>query len=126
MAKARERRSAGWLPQAPARITSPVVERVDARVILDPYLSLTGLAGYSGLSVRKLRIHLADVAHPLPCYRVGRKILVRRSEFDAWIATYRQRGRVDVDRLVNEVVRELSAPAPGAGGRALLDKVRNR
>jgi hypothetical protein len=99
---------------------------VEARVILDPYLSLVGLAGYSGLSIRKLRAHLAEVAHPLPCYRVGGKILVRRSEFDAWMATYRQRGRVDVDRLVNEVVRELSVPAPGAGGRALLDKVRNR
>ena len=96
------------------------------RIILDPYLSLAGLAGYSGLSVRKLRIHLAHVAHPLPCYRVGGKILVRRSEFDAWIAAYRQRGRVDVDRLVNEVVRELSAPTPGAAGQALLDKVRDR
>jgi hypothetical protein len=123
---ARETKPAGWLAQPPARITNPVIERVEARVILDPFLSLTGLAGYSGLSVRKLRTHLAHVAHPLPCYRVGGKILVRRSEFDAWIATYRQRGRVDVDRLVNEVVRELSAPAPGAAGHALLDKVRDR
>jgi len=123
---ARERKPAGSLAQRPARIDNPVIDRVEARVILDPYLSLVGLAGYSGLSVRKLRTHLADVAHPLPCYRVGGKILVRRSEFDAWIATYRQRGRVDVDRLVNEVVSELSARAPGAGGRALLDKVRNR
>jgi helix-turn-helix protein len=124
--RARERKPAGSLAQPPPRITNPVIDRVEAHVILDPYLSLVGLARYSGLSVRKLRTHLADVAHPLPCYRVGGKILVRRSEFDAWIAAYRQRGRVDVDRLVNEVVRELSAPAPGAGGRALLDKVRNR
>jgi len=123
---ARERKPAGWVAQPPARITNPVIERVEARVILDPYLSLTGLAGYSGLSVRKLRTHLADVAHPIPCYRVGGKLLVRRSEFDAWMATYRQRGRVDVDRLVNEVVRELSAPASGAAGHALLDKVPDR
>lgn len=126
MGTARETKPAGRLSQPPARITNPVIERVEARITLDPYLSLTGLAGYSGLSVRKLRTHLEHVAHPLPCYRVGGKILVRRSEFDAWIATYRQRGRVDVDRLVNEVVRELSAPAPGAAGRALLDKVRDR
>jgi hypothetical protein len=123
---ARERKPAGWVAQPPARITNPVIERVEARVILDPYLSLTGLAGYSGLSVRKLRTHLADVAHPIPCYRVGGKLLVRRSEFDAWIATYRQRGRVDVNRLVDEVVRELSAPTPGAAGHALLDKVQDR
>jgi len=123
---AREREPAGWLAQPPARITDPVIERVEARVILDPYLSLTGLARYSALSVRKLRTHLADVAHPIPCYRVGGKIVVRRSEFDVWIAAYRQRGRVDVDRLVNEVVRELAAPAPGAGGHARLDKARDR
>lgn len=122
MGTARERKPAGWLAQPPARLSSPVIERVEARVILDPYLSLAGLAGYSGLSVRKLRAHLADVMHPLPCYRVGGKILVRRSEFDVWIAAYRQRGRGDVDRLVDEVIREVSAPAPAAA--ALLDKVR--
>jgi hypothetical protein len=121
---ARETKPAGWLAVPPARITNPVVERVEARVILDPYFSLTGLAGYSGLSVRKLRTHLAHVAHPLPCYRVGGKILVRRSEFDVWIAAYRQRGRADVDRLVDEVIREVSAPAPAAKGGALLDNVR--
>ncbi len=126
MGTARETKLAGsLLAQPPARITNPLIERVEARVILDPYFSLTGLAGYSGLSVRKLRTHLADVAHPLPCYRVGGKILVRRSEFDAWIATYRQCGRLDVDRLVNEVVSELSAPVSGAAGHALLDKVRD-
>ena|GEM_PF-447653 len=124
MGTARETKPAGWLARPPARITNPVIERVEARVILDPYLSLVGLAGYSGLSVRKLRAHLADVRHPLPCYRVGGKILVRRSEFDVWIAAYRQRGRADVDRLVDEVIREVSAPAPAAAGRALLDNVR--
>src|SRR6185295_10419355 len=98
----------------------PVLERVEVGIALDPYLSLTALAGYAGLSVRKLRAHLADVMHPLPCYRVGGKILVRRSEFDAWMAAYRQRGRVDVDRLVDEVVKELSAPPSGAAGQAFL------
>jgi len=121
---ARETKPAGRLALSPARITNPVIERVEARVILDPYLSLAGLAGYSGLSVRKLRAHLADVVHPLPCYRVGGKILVRRSEFDVWIAAYRQRGRADVDRLVDEVIREVSAPAPADKGCALLDNVR--
>ncbi len=96
----------------------PVLERVDVGVVLDPYLSLTGLAGYSGLSVRKLRAHLTDVAHPLPCYRVGGKTLIRRSEFDVWMATFRQRGRVDVNRLVEEVVREVTMPA----SRATHDK----
>ena len=62
---------------------------------LDPYLTLKALSGYSGISVRQLRIFLdlpADRA--LPCYRVGPRILlVRRGDFDAWIAAYECRGR---------------------------------
>jgi hypothetical protein len=30
--------------------------------------------------------------------------VVRRSEFDAWIARYRQAGQPEVDRVVNEVL----------------------
>jgi len=81
-------------------------ERVVVSVALDPYLPLSALAGYAGLSVRKLRDFLADALHPLPCYRVGGKLLVRRSEFDTWIARYRQRGRADLERIVDDVVRE--------------------
>jgi len=38
---------------------------------------------------------------------VGGKILVRRSEFDAWIAAYSQRGRADVDAIVTDVLKGL-------------------
>jgi integrase len=55
---------------------------------------------------RWLRDRLADPHHPLPCYRLpGGKILVRRSEFDGWLASYRQVGRADVERIVAEVLR---------------------
>lgn len=84
-----------------------LAERVVVTMPFDPFLSLRTLAAYSGLSVRKLRQHLEDSAHPMPCYRVGGKILVRRSEFDAWIAVYRQRGRADVNRIVGEVLRDV-------------------
>jgi hypothetical protein len=70
-------------------------------------LSLRALSAYSGLSVRKLRDHLDNPAHPLPFYRVVGKILVRRSEFDAWMAHYRQRGQTDVDSIVREVLKDL-------------------
>jgi len=63
---------------------------------------LKALAKYSGLSVRKLREHIADPLHPLPHYRVGGKIVVQRSEFDAWIARFRTAGRTDVAALVDE------------------------
>jgi len=83
------------------------IEGMELVTPLDPYLSLRALATYSGLSVRKLRDHLEDVAHPLACYRVGGKILVRRSEFDAWIAQYRQNGQPNVDHIVSEVMKRL-------------------
>ena len=74
---------------------------------LDPFLSLRALASYSCLSVRKLRECLVDSVHPLPHYRLGGKIIVRRSEFDAWMAAYRRVRQADVERIVDSVVRDL-------------------
>jgi excisionase family DNA binding protein len=73
---------------------------------LDPFLSLKALSAYCGLSVRKLREFLADPG-PLPHYRIGGKILVRRSEFDAWMAQYRQVSDADVERIVADVFKRL-------------------
>jgi hypothetical protein len=84
-----------------------LVERMVLTSPADPYLDLRALANYSGLSIRKLRDCLSDQAHPLAHYRVGGKIVVRRSEFDAWIAAYRQRGRADVDAIVHDVLKDL-------------------
>jgi hypothetical protein len=86
-----------------------LAERVVVSTLLDPYMPLKALAGYSGLSVRKLRDHLTDLAHPLPHYRIGGKVvLVRRSEFDGWIAGYRRTGREDVDTIIDDVLRGLA------------------
>lgn len=90
-----------------AQVRGVLAERVVVSTFLDPFLSLRALAGYSGLSVRMLRYCLDDPGHPLPCYRVNSKILVRRSEFDAWMAAHRQRGRADVDEIVREVLQDL-------------------
>jgi len=92
------------------------LERVEvARVVLstalDPFLSLTALASYSGLSVRTLRDYLAlPPDQALPAYYLpGRarggtsKILVRRSEFDEWIARYRSLGRPDVVQALRDL-----------------------
>lgn len=89
------------------RVRGVLAERVIVSTQLDPFFSLRALATYSALSVRKLRDYLDDPAHPLPCYRVGGKLIVRRSEFDAWIAAYRQRGRADVDTIVSDVLKDL-------------------
>ena len=90
----------------------PMLDRVTATVPLDPYLSLKALAGYAGISTRQLREYLvhpplpraagAPVPPPLPHYRLGSRIVVRRSEFDRWMAAYRAQpgeARALVDRL---------------------------
>ena len=91
-----------------------ILEGVTVSLPLDPYLSLKALAGYSGLSVRTLRGYLTDPFYPLPCYRVGGKLLVKRSEFDAWMRRFRSTGRPKVEHIVEEVVRDL---APGYRNR---------
>lgn len=71
----------------------------------DALLPLAGLSRYAGLSVRTLRTYLTDRTRPLPHYRVGGKILVRRSEFDAWVSQFRVRVQpVTIDDLVDDVV----------------------
>jgi len=89
------------------QVRGVLAERVIVSTQLDPFLPLKALATYSGLSVRTLREYLTDSVNPLPHYRVGGKILVRRSEFDGWIATYRHRGHPDVAQVVDEVLRTL-------------------
>ncbi len=72
--------------------------------LADPYLPLRALAAYSGISVRTLRGYLdGPPAEALPCFRVGGKILVRRSEFDAWIERYRSCGRPSLARAIEEL-----------------------
>jgi Helix-turn-helix domain len=84
-----------------------LVDNLELSTPLDLYLSLRALAAYSGCSIRWLRDRLVESTHPLPCYRVEGKILVRRSDFDAWIARYRSEGRPDVDQLVAPLLRDL-------------------
>jgi hypothetical protein len=89
------------------QVRGVLAERVIVSTALDPFLSLKALAAYSGLSVRTLRTLLTAAAHPLPHYRIGGKLLVRRGEYDAWAARYRRVGRGDVAALVDDVLRGL-------------------
>jgi hypothetical protein len=58
--------------------------------------------------VRKLRAYLVDRARPLPHYRVGGKILIRRSEFDEWMREFRVTAQADeLDSIVTETLRGL-------------------
>ncbi len=93
----REAREIGGIPPSSVPIT--VIDQLSVSAGLDPWLSLRALASYSGLSVRKLRYLLADPHGPLPSYRVDGKVLVRRSEFDAWMARHRNEKAHSLTRL---------------------------
>jgi hypothetical protein len=86
-----------------------VVEKIALASPADPYLPLKALADYSGMSRRWLRDRLTDPHHPLPCYRLppSGKVVVRRSEYDTWVAPYRQVGRPDVGRIVDDMLSGL-------------------
>jgi len=89
----------------------------DAGAVLDRYLSLRDLADYCSLSVRTLRDYISAPVRPLPCYRIAGKILVRRSEFDAWMAAHRQASPpVNVAAIVDDMLGpRRSAPASDRG-----------
>ncbi len=76
-----------------------VIERVTIQQDVDPYLSLKGLAGYASLSRRMLQDLINAPRDPLPSYRVGSKILVRKSEFDRWMSRRRNRKAQDAREL---------------------------
>lgn len=102
----------GATPRVAHRVRGPLVERVErivASTLLDPWLSLRALAEYSGLSRRMLWTHVHDPVAPIPHFRVGEaggKILVRRSEFDAWMERWRERPAIIYDRAVTMLSRQ--------------------
>jgi excisionase family DNA binding protein len=73
------------------------------------WLDLPELAQYAAVSDRTLRAWLHRVTDALPAVRVGGKILVRRSEFDAWLERHRISlgTKIDVDDIVNGVLIDI-------------------
>jgi excisionase family DNA binding protein len=72
------------------------------------WLSLRQLTEYAAVSERKLREWLHRGDDPLPAVRVDGKILVRRSQFDAWLERHRLRpgAQIDVDGIVSRLLRD--------------------
>jgi Helix-turn-helix domain len=105
------------MPSPRLVVSGPVARRlvlVDEVIVstpLDPLLSLKALAAYTSLSVRTLRDALRDPTHPLPCYRIGGKIVVRRSHFDAWAERFHTRAApVDVASVAADALQALARP----------------
>jgi excisionase family DNA binding protein len=72
------------------------------------WFSLRELTEYAAVSDRSLRQWLHRSSDALPAVRVNGKILIRRSEFDAWLDRHRiQPGdEVDVDGIVSSLLED--------------------
>ena len=69
----------------------------------EAYLDLKRLSKYSSLSVRTLRGHLGEI----PYYRVGGKLLVKKSDFDNFIEQHKVVN--NLDEIVEDIVNEIRA-----------------
>jgi excisionase family DNA binding protein len=70
------------------------------------WMDLKALQEYACVSERTFREWIHRPVEPLPAVRVGRKILVRRSDLDRWLASHQVKP-LDVDGIVEEVVKGL-------------------
>lgn len=71
----------------------------------DQYFDLKGLSAYSAIAVPTLRDHIRSKR--LPYFKIKGKILVRRSEFDAWVEKFRVNREQDLEGIVEEVLAGL-------------------
>lgn len=65
----------------------------------DPYMDINDLAEYSHINKRQLRV----LVKAMPYFKPGRKILVKKSVFDAYMRKY----LVNVHPLAQRVIHEL-------------------
>ncbi len=82
---------ANWSAPAPRLSAAPAPPAPPAKTPPEEreLLTIKQLVEYSTLSERTLRSYLKRRSQPLPHYRVDKKILIRRSEFDEWLANFR-------------------------------------
>lgn len=71
----------------------------------DRLLDLKGLSEFSSLGVPTLRDYLK--AGGLPHFRLKGKILVRVSEFNDWLESFRVKTKQELDNIVDEVMKHL-------------------
>jgi len=78
----------------------------------DRYFDLKGLSVYSAMGTSALRNYIRN--GDLPCFKLpgknGRtgKILIKKSEFDAWMERFRDNDYIDLDTITDDVMESLS------------------
>jgi len=71
----------------------------------DRLLDLKGLSEHSCLGVPTLRDYLRSGS--LPYFKLKGKILVRLSEFDQWLESFRVDSKQELNNLVDDVLTDL-------------------
>ncbi len=69
----------------------------------DCYLDKKEAASYTSLSTRNLEARLSEIPH----FRVGKKILFKKSELDHWMESHREGGSHDLDKIADDAVKTL-------------------
>jgi excisionase family DNA binding protein len=74
------------------------------------WLDLRALTQYAAVSERTLRAWIHSPMGPLPAVQVGKKLLIRRREFDDWLERHRFKApsSLDIDAMVDEIVAGVS------------------
>ena len=71
----------------------------------DRLFDLRGLSEYSSLGIPTLRDYLR--ADGLPCFKLKGKILIRKSEFDAWLERYRVNKKQEINAIVDDIMASI-------------------
>ncbi len=80
------------------------VSEILAYIREDRYFSLSETVAYLNLSERTIRERLAEMPH----YRVGAKLLFRKSELDKWMLNHREKPEdLDIGKIVDDVVESI-------------------
>jgi excisionase family DNA binding protein len=75
-------------------------------------IDLKNLATQTSLSVFTLRRYIQNFG--MPCYRIGRKILVDPDEFEEWLTQFRSASQPkdhDIKKLVHNTLKKLGLPS---------------
>ena len=68
----------------------------------DGYLSKTQASDYLGIGVRTIDKRLYEIPH----FKLGRRILFKKSELDEWMERYRE-SSIDISKLADDVVKDV-------------------
>ena len=77
------------------------IERIG---LVDQLYDIPGLSQYASMGVSTIRTHIKK---GLPCFKVGGKLLIKRSEFDSWLEQFRLNKSQDLNSIVDSVIDDL-------------------